>query len=233
MTFRRRCCQPGLSQGGRDGVFGVLEGDISGFDTESVHAQFFERQGESGGVLLRGVGRSDEDVGEVGGAVRRDIEIDERLIQYRLVHMEVPMVQKLHHIHRSHQFGRGYNGIVLRPCFGVNDKQSVGAKSETREGREEREVHRPYLMLGGDEPVRCLAGLHDPDPVDQGIDLIRHSEVPDDANILWVSHGNTLLSLMERFGQGKYDLTVRPENGSLTKLILTDDDVEVEYYNRK
>ncbi|MDD6893689.1 MAG: histidine phosphatase family protein, partial [Lactobacillus sp.] len=30
-----------------------------------------------------------------------------------------------------------------------------------------------------------------------------------------------------------YDLTVRPENGSLTKLILTDDDVEVEYYNRK
>ena len=69
--------------------------------------------------------------------------------------------------------------------------------------------------------------------VDQGIDLIRHSEVPDDANILWVSHGNTLLSLMERFGQGKYDLTVRPENGSLTKLILTDDDVEVEYYNRK
>ena len=69
--------------------------------------------------------------------------------------------------------------------------------------------------------------------VDQGIDLIRHSEVPDDANILWVSHGNTLLSLMERFGQGKYDLTVRPENGSLTKLILTDDDVEVEYYNHK
>ena len=68
------------------------------------------------------------------------------------------MVQKLHHIHRSHQFGRGYNGIVLRPCFGVDDQQSVGAKSETREGREEREVHRPYLMLGGDEPVRCLAG---------------------------------------------------------------------------
>ena len=72
--------------------------------------------------------------------------------------MEVPMVQKLHHIHRSHQFGRGYNGIVLRSRFGVDDQQSVGAKSETRESREESEVHRPYLMLGSDEPVRCLAG---------------------------------------------------------------------------
>lgn len=69
--------------------------------------------------------------------------------------------------------------------------------------------------------------------VNQGLDLIRKADVPDNANILWVSHGNTLLSLMERFGKGKYDLTVRPENGSLTKLILTDDDVEVEYYNRK
>ena len=68
------------------------------------------------------------------------------------------MVQKLHHIHRSHQFGRRDNRIILSSRFGVDDQQSVGAKSETREGREEGEIHRPYLMLGGDEPVRCLAG---------------------------------------------------------------------------
>lgn len=69
--------------------------------------------------------------------------------------------------------------------------------------------------------------------VDQGIEMIRHADVPDNANILWVSHGNTLLSLMERFGDGKYDLTQRPANGSVTKLLLTDNDVKVEYYNRK
>lgn len=69
--------------------------------------------------------------------------------------------------------------------------------------------------------------------LDQGIALIRHNEqLHDGDNVLLISHGNTVLSMMERFGQGKYDLTVRPQNGSVTKLILTDDDVMVEYYNR-
>ena len=68
--------------------------------------------------------------------------------------------------------------------------------------------------------------------VNQGIDLIRHTDLPDEANVLWVSHGNTVLSLMERFGEGKYDITVRPKNGSLSKLIMTDDDLKVEYYDK-
>lgn len=69
--------------------------------------------------------------------------------------------------------------------------------------------------------------------VDQGFDLIRHNpDLKDDDNVLLISHGNTLLSLMERFGGGKYDLTVRPANGSLTNLTLTDDDVIVESYNK-
>lgn len=88
--------------------------------------------------------------------------------------------------------------------------------------------------------------LHDADPfhdaennemywqrMDQGIDLIRHSGLPDGSNVLWVSHGNTCLSLVERFGQGKYDVTVRPANGSLSKLIMTDDNLSFEFYNQK
>ena len=67
--------------------------------------------------------------------------------------------------------------------------------------------------------------------LDQGIDLIRHAGLPDGTNVLWVSHGNTVLSLVERFGEGKYDITERPKNGSLSKLVLTDDDLKFEYYD--
>lgn len=68
--------------------------------------------------------------------------------------------------------------------------------------------------------------------VDKGIALIKNAGLPDDSNVLWVSHGNTLLSLVERFGGGKYDATVRPANGSLTRLLLTDDDIQVVAYNK-
>ena len=68
--------------------------------------------------------------------------------------------------------------------------------------------------------------------VDKGIALIKNAGLPDDSNVLWVSHGNTLLSLVERFGGGKYDVTVRPANGSLTRLLLTDDDIQVVAYNQ-
>lgn len=70
--------------------------------------------------------------------------------------------------------------------------------------------------------------------VDQGFDLIRQDpRLQSGGNVLLISHGNTLLSLMERFGQGKYDLSVRPANGSLTKLVLTPSTVKVLSYNQK
>ena len=70
--------------------------------------------------------------------------------------------------------------------------------------------------------------------VDQGFDLIRQNpDLKDGDQVLMISHGNTLLSLMERYGQGKYDLSVRPANGSLTKLLLTPDDIQVLSYNQK
>lgn len=87
--------------------------------------------------------------------------------------------------------------------------------------------------------------LHDADPfhdaennqqywerMDKGIALIKNAGLPDGSNVLWVSHGNTCLSLIERFGQGKYDVTKRPANGSLSKLVMTDDDITVDFYNR-
>ncbi|MDO4902779.1 MAG: histidine phosphatase family protein [Limosilactobacillus sp.] len=68
--------------------------------------------------------------------------------------------------------------------------------------------------------------------VDKGIELIKNADLPDGANVLWVSHGNTLLSLVERFGEGKYDVTVRPDNGSLTKMCLDDGKMTIVEYNK-
>ncbi len=40
----------------------------------------------------------------------------------------------------------------------------------------------------------------------------------DGDNVLQISHGNTLLSLMHRFAPVGYDLSERPQNGSVTRL---------------
>ena len=69
------------------------------------------------------------------------------------------------------------------------------------------------------------------DRMNKGIQLIRDANLPDNSNVLWVSHGNTLLSLVERFGGGQYDVTVRPKNGSLTKATLTDDQFKIDEYD--
>lgn len=88
--------------------------------------------------------------------------------------------------------------------------------------------------------------LHDADPfhdaennqqywerMNQGIALIREAELPEDANVLWVSHGNTCLSLVERYGEGQYDLTKRPDNGSLSKLVMDGHQLKFAFYNQK
>ncbi|MTV82084.1 histidine phosphatase family protein [Secundilactobacillus folii] len=70
--------------------------------------------------------------------------------------------------------------------------------------------------------------------VDQGFQIIlQDSALQDGDNVLLISHGNTLLSLMERYGGGQYDLTVRPKNGSLTRLTLSEDGgIDVVSYNQ-
>ena len=67
--------------------------------------------------------------------------------------------------------------------------------------------------------------------VNKGLDLIKHADVPEGGNVLLVSHGNTLLSLVERFGKGQFDVTERPANGSLTKFVFDGDEVTVAAYN--
>lgn len=69
------------------------------------------------------------------------------------------------------------------------------------------------------------------DRLNKGIDKIRDSNLPENSNILWVSHGMTCLSIAEKFGKN-LDVTKRPANGSISKLILTDDNLSFEYYDK-
>ncbi|UQS87144.1 phosphoglycerate mutase family protein [Nicoliella spurrieriana] len=68
--------------------------------------------------------------------------------------------------------------------------------------------------------------------LNQGLALIKNdSAIHDGDNVLLISHGNTVLSIVERFGRGKYDVTERPANGSITKLAVSDDETVVTDYN--
>ncbi|WP_268913381.1 histidine phosphatase family protein [Lentilactobacillus sp. SPB1-3] len=70
--------------------------------------------------------------------------------------------------------------------------------------------------------------------VDAGIELIKQNpDISDGDNVLLVSHGNTLLSLVERYGNGQYDISERPDNGSLTKLEINGDEAKITAYNKK
>jgi probable phosphoglycerate mutase len=53
----------------------------------------------------------------------------------------------------------------------------------------------------------------------QGFDLIARDEsLSDGDDVLLISHGNTLLSIMHRFAGAGYDLSERPANGSVSVL---------------
>ena len=70
--------------------------------------------------------------------------------------------------------------------------------------------------------------------VDAGFDLIKQNpDISDGDNVLLVSHGNTLLSVVERYGNGQFDISERPANGSLTKLEFDGDDAKITAYNEK
>lgn len=75
--------------------------------------------------------------------------------------------------------------------------------------------------------------------VEGGFALIAANEtLRDGDNVLVISHGNTMLSLMQRFAPAGYDLSERPRNGSLTVLDFEtgrplDEAVTVVRYNEK
>ncbi len=55
--------------------------------------------------------------------------------------------------------------------------------------------------------------------VEGGFKIIASNPVLKDGDsVLQISHGNTLLSLMHRFAPAGYDLSERPQNGSVTRL---------------
>lgn len=71
-----------------------------------------------------------------------------------------------------------------------------------------------------------------------GFDLIARDEsLSDGDDVLLISHGNTLLSIMHRFAGAGYDLSERPANGSVTVLDFDttknfDDCLTVVSYNQ-
>lgn len=69
--------------------------------------------------------------------------------------------------------------------------------------------------------------------INQGLALItNNSNINDGDNILLISHGNTLLSLVERYSNGEFDLTKRPANGSITKFEFKNNQFKVISYNQ-
>ncbi|MDO5685387.1 histidine phosphatase family protein [Bifidobacterium boum] len=48
--------------------------------------------------------------------------------------------------------------------------------------------------------------------------IAQNPDLRDGDNVLQISHGNTLLSLMQRFAPEGYDLSCRPANGSVTQM---------------
>ncbi|WP_125982502.1 histidine phosphatase family protein [Loigolactobacillus iwatensis] len=59
-----------------------------------------------------------------------------------------------------------------------------------------------------------------------------HEENQTDTNVLLVSHGTTIRSIVGKYGTNQFDLTKSPLNGSVTKLRLSDTNIAVDYYNR-
>ncbi|MCF6515262.1 histidine phosphatase family protein [Lactobacillus sp. S2-2] len=69
--------------------------------------------------------------------------------------------------------------------------------------------------------------------LNQGLNLIiNNSDLKDGDNVLLISHGNTLLSLVEKYSNGEFDLTKRPNNGSVTKLEFKHNQFKVISYNQ-
>ena len=66
--------------------------------------------------------------------------------------------------------------------------------------------------------------------INAGFDhLRRHRQ--DGENILLVSHSITIRSIVDRFAPELGAAELGPRNGSVTKLIVSKDDIKVEYYN--
>lgn len=66
---------------------------------------------------------------------------------------------------------------------------------------------------------------------DKGFDYLRQHNQPG-AQVLLVSHGAAMSSIVAKYGGGAYNVARIPRNGAVTKLLVTPEDVQVAYYNR-
>lgn len=66
--------------------------------------------------------------------------------------------------------------------------------------------------------------------VGAGFDYLK-KVVPDNSNVLLVSHGTTIRSIVHHFDPS-VDITVSPANGSVTKLVVDNDKISVAYFNQ-
>ena len=65
--------------------------------------------------------------------------------------------------------------------------------------------------------------------VNKGFDLIK-SVAQDKDKFLVVSHGTMIFSIVKKYGNG-IDKNIEPLNGSITKLIINDSKITVDFYN--
>ncbi len=66
--------------------------------------------------------------------------------------------------------------------------------------------------------------------MEQGLNLIRQLDGYE--NILLVTHGFTIRSLVAKYGNGKFDIKTGPRNSSITMMELTDSDTKITSYNQ-
>lgn len=66
--------------------------------------------------------------------------------------------------------------------------------------------------------------------VDKGLDRLR--ALPDNSNVVVVSHGATIRSIVSRYAADKTLANESPVNGSITKLSLTPEQTKIDFYNQ-
>lgn len=70
--------------------------------------------------------------------------------------------------------------------------------------------------------------------VNQGFKRILNNPILDDGDsVLLISHGNTLISLADRYGEGKIQVHERPLNGSIARMELSLDGLTILTYNNQ
>ena len=121
---------------------------------------------------------------------------------------------------------------------GMNSPQAWFMTGASHGSRTYTDIINDYSIDASQDFMKAADPFHDAENSTEywnrlllGFDMVRRDN-PTGATILLVSHGTTTRSIVGKFGQGKFDLSNSPRNGSVTKLLLDKSDIHVAYYNR-